>query len=70
MPLSDPKMPAFNSDQTGGVIRALIPTVVAYLAGAHILFDAGTWNIILTSVVTIGVAVWSYYNNSSGKTIG
>jgi hypothetical protein len=59
----DPNMPSFNPDQTGGVIRAMIPAVVAWLAAHHVLFDSDTWNIVLTCAATAVVAVWSYFNN-------
>jgi hypothetical protein len=54
-----------NSDQIQGIIKPLVAGIVAYLAGAHILFDAATWNIIITAVVSIGLAVWSGFQHTT-----
>lgn len=58
-----------NSDQIGGILRAFLPAIVGFLGGGHYFFDAPTWNVILTSLATAGVAVWSYQTNVPGTVI-
>ncbi len=59
-----------NSEQITGIAKPLIGAVVGYLAASHLFFDAQTWNIILTSLVTIGLAIWSYRQNTTRNQIG
>jgi len=51
-----------SGDQLGGILRAMIPTVAAFL-GAYFL-DSATWMIILGSLGTVVSAVWSYANKT------
>jgi hypothetical protein len=48
-----------NSSQLAGILRAVIPALAAYLAAKGAFFDTDTWNIILASLATAGVAAWS-----------
>ncbi len=53
-----------NSQQLSEMAKPLIGALVAYLAASHIFFDAQTWNIILTALVSIGLAIWAYKQNT------
>ena len=57
-----------NSDQLGGIIRALIPGVVA-LAAHYGVGTADTDTIIATAVATAAVAIWSAVTNKPGTVI-
>ena len=57
-----------NSDQIGGIVRAILAAVGGYLVSKG-LVSADTVAQISGAVVTIAVAIWSYYTNQSGKTI-
>ena len=57
-----------NSDQIGGIIRALIPGVVA-LASHYGLGTADEDTIIATAVATAIVTVWSVVTNKPGTVI-
>lgn len=58
-----------NSSQLTGILRAVVPAIVAYLAGKGILFDADTWNIIIGSLVSIIAAVWSAKVHTESSTV-
>jgi len=47
-----------NSDQVGGIIRAILAAVAGYVAGKG-LITAGVADQLVGAGVTIGVAVWS-----------
>lgn len=53
-----------NSEQLQGIAKPLVAALVAYLAAKNILFDSETWNIIITSAVSIGLAVWSGFQHT------
>ncbi len=57
-----------NSDQIGGIIRALIPGVVA-LATHYGLGTADQDTIIATAVATAAVVIWSAVTNKPGTVI-
>ncbi len=57
-----------NSDQVGGIIRALIPGVVA-LATHYGLGTTDTDTIIATAVATAAVSIWSAITNMPGTVI-
>lgn len=54
-----------NQEQLFGIIKPIAAAIVAYLAASHVLFDYQTWNIVITSVVAIALAIWSYYQNTN-----
>lgn len=56
-----------NNDQVGGVIRAIVPGIAAALS--HYALNDATWTIVLTSLATAAVAVWSYRTNKPGTVI-
>ena len=58
-----------NANQLAGILRAVIPALVAYLAGKGIFFDADTWNVILTSLATAGIAAWSAKVHTDSSTV-
>ena len=58
-----------NSSQLAGILRAVIPGLAGYLAGKGIFFDADTWNIILVSLGTAGVAAWSAKVHADSNTV-
>ena len=57
-----------NSDQLGGIIRALIPGVVAF-ATHYGIGTTDTDTIIATAVATAAVAIWSAVTNKPGTVI-
>lgn len=58
-----------NSDMIGGVLRAVIPAVIAYLVGAGTIPD-GDYTEAIAAVVTLAATVWSIISNRTGKVIG
>ena len=56
-----------NYDQLTGVVRAVTPALAAVLS-QYFLNDA-TWTIIITSLSTAGMSVWSYQNNKASAVI-
>jgi hypothetical protein len=58
-----------NQDQATGIVRAVVPPLIAYLAAKNII-PAGSADAILSAGVAIAAAVWSVINNKTGKTIG
>lgn len=57
-----------NQDQMTGIIRAVVPAILAYAVGRGWV-DAGMVGDITTAIVTIAAAIWSVHNNQTGKTI-
>ncbi len=58
-----------NNEQITGMAKPIIAAIVAYLAASNILFDAQTWNIIISSVVTVGLAIWAYKQNTANSQV-
>jgi hypothetical protein len=56
-----------SGDQLGGIFRAMIPTIAAFL-GAYFL-DGASWTIILGALGTIISAIWSFANKTPAKTL-
>jgi len=57
-----------NADQVTGIARAILPAIIAYVVGkgwipAGAAADAGA------AILAIVAAIWSVYNNKTGKTI-
>lgn len=48
-----------NSEQIGGIVRAVVAAAGGYLAAKGML-DAATWQIIAGAAATVVVAIWSY----------
>lgn len=57
-----------NSDQLGGILRAIMPAAIAY-AVAKGWVSASSAADVGAALVTLAMAVWSIYTNKSGKTI-
>jgi len=57
-----------NTDMIGGVIRAVLPPVVAFLVGKGVL-PAGDYGSVVTGFVALVTAVWSVRTNTTGKVI-
>jgi hypothetical protein len=57
-----------NTDMIGGVIRAILPPVLAYLIGKGTL-PAGDYSAVVTGLVALITATWSVRTNTTGKTI-
>jgi hypothetical protein len=57
-----------NPDMIGGIIRALLPTLIAYLIGAGIL-PIGDYSGVVAASVALATAAWSIKTNQSGKVI-
>ncbi len=58
-----------NSDQLGGIVRAVVPPLVTYLVAKGIV-PAGSADALISAAVAIAAAAWSVVNNKTGKTIG
>jgi hypothetical protein len=57
-----------GTDQFTGILRAVIPAVVAYVAGKGWL-PADTAGSIGAGLITILAAIWSWKTNTPGKTV-
>lgn len=57
-----------NADQLTGIIRAVVPALLAYLVGKGYITQSSVGD-ITAAIVAIGAAGWSIHNNQSGKTI-
>ena len=57
-----------NTDMIGGVIRAVLPPVIAYLVGRGVL-PSGNYGSVITGFVALLTAVWSVRTNATGKII-
>jgi hypothetical protein len=57
-----------NTDMIGGVIRAVLPPVIAYMIGKGVL-PAGDYGSVVTGLVALVTAVWSVRTNTTGKVI-
>jgi hypothetical protein len=76
LPLRKRKLSAFlirrrrhvGNDQFTGILRAVVPAVVAYLVGKGWV-PAETASDIGAGVITILAAIWSWKTNTPGKTI-
>ena len=58
-----------NYDQITGILRAIVPAGLAWAVGKGYV-PAGSVGDIGAAIAAIGAAVWSVYNNKTGKTIG
>jgi hypothetical protein len=58
-----------NQDQATGIVRAIVPPLVAYLAAKNII-PVGSADLILSAAVAVAAAGWSIATNKSGKVIG
>ena len=56
-----------NSDQIGGIFRAILTAVTGYLAGKGII-GSDLAGAIVTAGVTLSVAVWSSFTNKPKPT--
>ena len=62
-----------NSDQITGILRAIVPPVVAWLVAkgyVHLADPKGFGDAIIAALVALGAAGWSVHNNQTGKVIG
>ncbi len=57
-----------NYDQWTGILRMLVPTVLAFASGKGWIPNEAVGD-IGTAVVGIGAAVWTIMNNKSGKVV-
>jgi hypothetical protein len=57
-----------NSDMLGGIIRATLPPVIAFVVGKGIL-PAGDYGSVVTGLISLVTALWSVHSNKTGKTI-
>ncbi len=57
-----------NGDQVGGIVRAFLSSVMPLLITAGIL-PANVADAVVTVVVFVVVAVWSYFTNKPGTVI-
>ena len=62
-----------NMDQLTGIVRACIPALVAWIVaklGLPVTDLTGFDDALVVVVVTGIAAIWSIFNNSTGKIIG
>jgi hypothetical protein len=57
-----------NTDMIGGVIRAVLPPIFAFLIGKGVL-PIGDYGSVVTGFVALVTAVWSVRTNTTGKVI-
>lgn len=57
-----------GNDQFTGILRAVVPAVVAYVAGKGWI-PVDTASDIGAGVITILAAIWSWKSNTPGKTV-
>lgn len=58
-----------NYDQFTGILRVVVPTLVAYAVGKGWIPE-GAASDIGAAILAVAAAVWSYFNNKTGKVIG
>jgi hypothetical protein len=58
-----------NQDQIGGIVRAVVPSLVTYLVAKGIV-PAGSADALIAAAVAIAAAGWSIVSNKTGKVIG
>ena len=58
-----------NSDQLTGIIRAVVPALLAYAVGKGWLTTSMAAD-ISAGVVAVAAAIWSVHNNQTGKVVG
>lgn len=57
-----------NYDQVTGILRSVIPAAMAWGVGKGYI-PAGAAGDVGAAIVAVGAAVWSVFNNKTGKTI-
>jgi hypothetical protein len=57
-----------NYDQYTGVIRAIVPVICAELV-AHSWLSASAAADVSVAMIALAAAIWSIFNNKTGKTI-
>ncbi len=55
-----------NYDQFTGMIRAVAPAMVAWLAAS---LSPNAQGLVVAAIIAVAAAVWSVLNNKTGKTI-
>jgi hypothetical protein len=58
-----------NYDQLTGIARAVGPALIGWAAGKGWIPPGDATGDIAAAAIALGAAVWSYFNNKSGKTI-
>ena len=62
-------MLGLNTDQITGIIRAILPAILAYAVGKGWITTSQVGD-ITAAVVTLAAAAWSVQNNKTGKVVG
>jgi hypothetical protein len=57
-----------GTDQFTGILRAIVPAVVAYVAGKGWL-PADTASNVGAGIITVLAAMWSWKTNTPGRTV-
>lgn len=58
-----------NQDQITGMIRAIVPAIVAYFAGRGILLNDVAIADLLVALITLGSALWSVYVHTQHRAV-
>jgi hypothetical protein len=62
-----------NSDQITGILRAIIPGIVAWAAAKGWIpanLVTGFDDAVITILTVVVISIWSVHNNQTGKVIG
>lgn len=57
-----------NADQITGIVRAVVPALLAYAVGRGWISESSVGE-ITAAITAVGAALWSIWTNKSGKTI-
>jgi hypothetical protein len=58
-----------NQDQVTGIVRAIVPPLITWLVAKQII-PAGAADAVISAAAAFAAAIWSVFNNKTGKTIG
>ena len=58
-----------NSDQITGIVRAVVPALLAYAVGKGWITSSMGGD-ITAAAVAVASAIWSVQNNQTGKVVG
>ncbi len=51
-----------DASKIGGVVRAVLAPVIAYMAGRGVLVDSETGELIIVAVSAVATAAWSWWS--------
>ena len=51
-----------NAQQIGGIVRAVVAPILAFMAGKGVLVDSETGELIIVAASAVATAVWSVFS--------